>query len=577
MTRWSQQLGTTPAQQRATLRLMVQKRDELRWNGWGFRRQSFGLSEVRTRALVANLAQRLNVHFVPQPRAVPLERVELPPARLPSKALRALEKLLTPARVHTSAEERARHAAGKSLPDILRTRTGKLDRAPDIVVYPTSDAEVAAILAWAEAHRLSVVPFGGGTSVVGGVDPLHTTDKAGVLTLDTTLLDKLVSLDRTSLTATFEAGIDGPSLEQALSARGFTLGHFPQSFEHSTLGGWIAARSSGQQSDGYGGIDAMLVSVKLVTPRGELVTLAVPRRATGPDLNAVVLGSEGTLGVIVQATLRIRRKPALQDIRGMLFRDLGSGTRAIRGWLAAGLPMTMMRLSDARETELSLLLRHDPARRFDVTTTLLSATRALGYREQRALMLFGLEGDDRAQLAAQMLRAHAIGVSHGGLPLGKGPGETWKRDRFRNPYLRDLLLDHGVAIDTMETAFAWSRLQTGHRQVVKALEDATTEHAGGGFAMAHVSHSYADGACVYFLVIYPVAADDPLRQWQQIKRAATEAIVEAGGTLSHHHGVGTDHAPWLEREHGALGMAALKALKTAFDPQGVMNPGKLAL
>jgi alkyldihydroxyacetonephosphate synthase len=556
---------------------MALKREEQRWNGWGFSDRAFGLNEARTRALMASLAQRLNVHFSAQAPAAPLASVQLPASRLSAKTLRALQTLLTPARVHTSPEQRAYHAAGKSLPDLLRLRSGKLERAPDVVVYPTSSAEVAAVLTCAEAQNLSVVPFGGGTSVVGGVDPLCPRDSAGVLTLDTTLLDRLIALDAISLTATFEAGIDGPSLERVLGARGFTLGHFPQSFEHSTLGGWIAARSSGQQSDGYGGIDALVVSVKLMTPRGELVTLPVPRRATGPDLNGVVLGSEGTLGVIVEATLRIRRRPALLDIRGMLFRDFAAGMRTIRAWLAAGLPLTMMRLSDAPETALSLLLRRDPARRFDPAEALLSATQALGYGAQRTLMLFGLEGDERGTLSAQMLKAQAIAVTHGGLPLGKGPGEHWKKDRFRNPYLRDLLLDHGAAIDTMETAFEWSQLERGHSHVIEALERATAEHAGGGVAMAHLSHSYADGACVYFVVLYPLASVDTLGQWQRIKRAATDAIVEAGGTLSHHHGVGTDHAPWLEREHGALGLAALRALKGALDPKGIMNPGKLAL
>jgi alkyldihydroxyacetonephosphate synthase len=420
-----------------------------------------------------------------------------------------------------------------------------------------------------------VIPFGGGSSVVGGVDPLQRADKSAVLTLDTSLLDQLLEVDAESLTATFQAGIDGPSLERALSAHGLTLGHFPQSFEHSTLGGWIAARSSGQQSDGYGGIDALLVSAKLVTPRGELVTLRVPRRAVGPELNALVLGSEGTLGVIVEATVRVRPKPRVQDVRGMLFRDLAAGIRAIRAFMAAGLPMTMMRLSDAEETELSLLLRHDPERRFDPNALAMSAFRRLGYGDARSLLLFGVEADSPSEAVLSMTKAHALGIAQGGLPLGRGPGESWKKDRFKNPYLRDLLLDHGVAIDTLETAFEWSRLALGHQRVIEALKRAAQEEAGGGFAMGHVSHSYADGACVYFIVIYAVATVDPLQQWQRIKRAATSAIVAAGGTLSHHHGIGTDHAAWLEQEHGTLGMTALRALKSALDPSGIMNPGKL--
>jgi alkyldihydroxyacetonephosphate synthase len=279
--------------------------------------------------------------------------------------------------------------------------------------------------------------------------------------------------------------------------------------------------------------------------------------------------------VIVEATVRVRERRAVQDVRGMLFRDFVSGVRTIRAWLGADLPMMMMRLSDARETELSLLLRHDPDKRFDASATFLDATKSVGYGEVRSLMLFGIEGDERARLSAHMLRAQAIGVRNGGLPLGKGPGSSWKKERFRQPYLRDLLLDQGIAIDTMETAFEWSKLENGHARVLEAIRAATKLHAGGGIAMGHVSHSYPDGACVYFIVLYPVRASDPLAQWREIKRATTDAIVDAGGTLSHHHGVGTDHAPWLAREKGALGVEAIRAIKQAFDPDGVMNPGKL--
>jgi alkyldihydroxyacetonephosphate synthase len=292
-------------------------------------------------------------------------------------------------------------------------------------------------------------------------------------------------------------------------------------------------------------------------------------------LNQIVLGSEGTLGVIVEATVRIREKMGMQDVRGMLFREFASGLRTIRAWAAAGLPMMMMRLSDAQETELSLLLRHDPDKRFDAAATLLDATKSVGYGDERALMLFGIEGNDRARLSAHMLRAQAIGILNGGLPLGKGPGESWKKDRFRTPYLRDFLLDQGVAIDTMETAFEWSKLEEGHLRVLDAMHRATELHAGGGLAMAHVSHSYPDGACVYFISVYPVRPSNALDQWRAIKRAVTDAIVDAGGTLSHHHGIGTDHAPWLAREKGALGVEAIKSLKQTFDPGGIMNPGKL--
>jgi alkyldihydroxyacetonephosphate synthase len=554
---------------------MVLDRDQLRWNGWGWKHESFELSEARRQSLVQALSARFGVTLSQPPPAVPIDRVVLSPSRLGDAARAALEAALGKEQVLLDTAERAYHAAGKSFPDLLRIRDGKLDRAPDAVVYPASSDQVARVLDIAREHAVAVVPFGGGTSVVGGVDPILPPGKHAVIALDTTRLDRLIGIDDRSLTATFQAGIDGPSLEAELGDRGYTLGHFPQSFEHSTLGGWIAARSSGQLSDGYGGIDALLVSAKVVTPRGELTTLTVPRHATGPDLKEIVLGSEGTLGVIVEATVRIRLRLAVQDVRGMLFRDFASGIRTIRAWAAAGLPMMMMRLSDARETELSLMLRHDPGKRFDAGTTLLDATKSVGYGEERAIMLFGFEGDDRTRLAALMLRAQAIGVLQGGLPLGKGPGASWKKERFRTPYLRDFLLDQGIAIDTMETAFEWSKLEQGHTRVLSAMRAATERHAGGGLAMGHVSHSYPDGACLYFIVLYPIKPSDAVQQWRAIKRATTDAIVDAGGTVSHHHGIGTDHAPWLAREKGVLGIEALRALKQTFDPEGMMNPGKL--
>jgi len=550
-------------------------RDILRWNGWGRRADSMELGPARRSAVLSALAERFGAPLVAGPSAQPLEAVTMPQTRLTPVARAALEAAVGAHNVHTDAKKRAQHAAGKSFPDLLRLRTGQLERAPDAVVCPESIEAVAAALRVAEAEELVVVPFGGGTSVVGGVEPLLPAGKRAVVTLDTTRLDKLLALDEVSRTATFEAGIDGPTLEAQLSARGYTLGHFPQSFEHSTLGGWIAARSSGQQSDGYGGIENMLVSARMLAPRGELTTIGVPRNAAGPDLREAILGSEGTLGVIVEATVRIRLKPKVQDIRGMMFRDFASGVAAIRSWMDAGLPMTMMRLSDAQETDLSLLLKRDPSRAFDATATFLQGARALGYRDERSVMLYGIEGDDSAEVKTLLRTARTLGMRHGGLPLGRGPGNSWKQERFKTPYLRDFLLDEGVAIDTMETAFSWRDLTAGHASVVSALRAATLAHAGAGLAMGHVSHSYPDGACVYFIVLYPLTQKDRLAQWQAIKRAATDAIVAAGGTVSHHHGVGTDHAPWLVQEKGELGMASLRALKATLDPQGMMNPGKL--
>ena len=551
-------------------------RDTLRWNGWGRLGHSFALSGRREAAVLQELGRRLgrDVRAVREP--VDLDDVPIPPSRVSEETLLRLRAACGEDGVRLSPLERISHATGRSLPDLLRLRRGELAAAPDVVVYPPDEGAVAAVLRVAAAAALAVVPFGGGTSVVGGVEPRSAPHQRGVLCLDTTRLDRLVHLDRCSRTATFQAGIDGPALERELGARGFTLGHFPQSFEHSTLGGWIATRSSGQLSGLYGGIEERLVAVRVVAPAGVVRTVPVPRSAAGPDLGALVLGSEGTIGVIVEATLRVAPAPAHRAARGALLPDFASGVAALRELAQAGIPLAMARLSDADETELFQVLRRDPGRRVDPTALALRAAAALGYGPGRCAVIYAAEGEHRREVSSLMARARRVLRRAGGLPLGASPGRAWRRDRFRTPYLRDWLLDHDVAVDTLETAVPWSRVETAHRDVLRALQTSLARHAGGGLAMAHLSHSYPDGACLYFTVIYPLDAPGGVKQWEAIKTDATRAVLAAGGTLSHHHGVGLDHAPWLGEEKGALGMAALRAVKAVLDPAGLLNPGKWA-
>lgn len=554
---------------------MVLDRARLRWNGWGNIDVAAPLQGSQESFVLAELASRLGGKLGDSSTPAAISDVTLPDPQLTDAGRAALSAAVGDEQLHCDSTERAIHAAGKSLPDLLRVRTGQLTSAPDAVVYPLDSQAVAATLRAACQHHIAVVPFGGGTSVVGGVQPVRGDAQASVVTLDTTRMSALLNLDTESRTATFQAGVDGPALEAELGKRGYTLGHFPQSFEHSTLGGWIAARSSGQQSDGYGGIDTLLVGVRVVTPEGEIQTLTVPRTAAGPSLKELILGSEGVLGVIVEATVRIRPKPAVQDIRGMIFPNFKEGTEAIREASIAGLPMTIMRLSDSPETELSLLMRQDPARKVDPTGMFLNGLRSLGYADQRCVMLYGIEGDSKRLVGRQMKEFARIGKRHGGMKLGRGPGNKWRTDRFHTPYLRDYLLDRGVAIDTMETAFEWSRLGDAHDEVLTAMRETAGKNAGGGIAMGHVSHSYHDGACVYFVLIYPLDVSRGVEQWQAIKTDITNAIVKSGGTVSHHHGVGMDHVPWMEGEQGALGCEALRAIKQRLDPDGIMNPGKL--
>jgi len=549
-------------------------RESLRWNGWGRLGESMHFGRARELALLGELGKRLGRPLGRVAEPVELEAIKLPPPKLAPDVLARMRAACGEDGVRTSAFERITHATGRSLPDLLRLRRGEIEGFPEVVLYPPDEGAVAAVLRIAADANVAVVPFGGGSSVVGGVAPRCAPGQAGALSLDTTRLDRLVRLDAESRTATFQAGIDGPSLEAALAERGMTLGHFPQSFEHSTLGGWIATRSAGQQSDGYGAIDELLVCLRVVTPAGVIRTLEVPRAATGPEMNELLLGSEGAFGVIVEATLRVHPRAERFDERGMLFRSFADGVAAARALARAEVGNAMARLSDAGETELSLLMRQDPARRFDPVASVLGLAERLGYGAGRCAMIYGAEGSAN-HVRAAMFRARAIGLKHGGLPLGRGPGKSWRRDRYRTPYLRDWLLDHGVAADTMETSLPWSRLEAGHDAIVRGLRDACARHAGSGLAMAHLSHSYADGACLYFTVIYPIDAERDVEQWAAIKRDATEAILAAGGTLSHHHGVGVDHREWMARERGALAIEALRAAKRAVDPSGLMNPGKL--
>lgn len=549
-------------------------RDRLRWNGWGWLGHSFALSRVREAAVLTELGRRLGRDVRVLRHPVSLDEIPLPPSRLTEPVLARLRAACGGDGVRVSHLERVTHATGKSLPDLLRLRQGELRAVPDAVVLPPDEGAVAAVLRVAADADLAVVPFGGGTSVVGGVEPRPDDRHRGSLSLDTTRLDALVSLDPKSRTATFRAGIDGPALEATLRERGFTLGHFPQSFEHSTLGGWIATRSSGQYSGRYGAIEDLVTALRLVTPAGVIRTPEVPRSAAGPDLAALVLGSEGTLGVVVEATVRMRPAPSHSDARGALLRSFADGVGALREIAQSGVAVAMARLSDAEETELFRVLRRDPSRRVDLAELVLRAASGLGYGPASCAAIYVAEGESRCEVAATMAGARAALRRHGALPLGRAPGRSWRRDRFRTPYLRDWLLDHDVVVDTLETALPWSRLTNAHASILRALRAALAQHAGAGLAMAHVSHSYADGASLYFTLVYPLDAANGPKQWELIKADATRAVLASGGTLSHHHGIGIDHASWLEAEKGALGLEVLAAVKRAVDPGGIMNPGK---
>ena len=552
-------------------------RRELRWNGWGRLRDTFELGEHEEEVFTW-LRETLGMQAFEDRPACDLAAVKLPTPRLPETVLAELRKIVGDDGVHLDDYERAFHARGRSYPDLLALRSGELDPAPDAVVYPSTAEAVVDLVELAHAQRFALVPFGGGTSVVGGLTCLTEAEHVGVVTVDMTKLDRLVGIDERSMTATLQAGIYGPNLEEQLQGQGFTLGHYPQSFEFSTLGGWIAARGAGQQSNRYGKAEKWLRSASIATPRGLWRTETFPASAAGPQLGALVAGGEGTLGIITEATVAIHRVPEERDYRGYLFRSFADGVAAAREIVQAELPVAMIRLSDGDESyflQRFSQLRKPPGRVEKIADELLGMT---GWGEGRAMMLLGIEGDREAVKATQA-RTGALTRKHRAFPMGRGAGKSWYRGRFALPYLRDPLLDRGVAVDTLETSIRWAEIESLHQRVrtaiANALERVKVDPASKAIVMAHISHCYADGASLYFTFIFPQAADGALEQWLEVKRAACDAIAEGGGTISHHHGVGTDHAPWLRREKGEVAFSLLRALKADVDPRGVLNPGKL--
>lgn len=461
------------------------------------------------------------------------KRPVLPTAALPAETLDAL-RAACPV-VDTSDSGRLAHAAGKSTEDLLRLRQGDAPDAPDAVLRPAGHAEVAAVLRAASALRVAVVPFGGGTSVVGGLRA-DRAGFAGVVALDLARLDALVGVDPVSRTATLQAGVRAPRAEELLAAEGFTLGHFPQSFRYATLGGFAATRSSGQASAGYGRFDDMVLGLRAATPVGDLEAGRAPRSAAGPDLRQLLLGSEGAFGVITELTLRVRPTPVSTSYAGWSFPSFEAGSRALRSLAQDGPLPDVLRLSDETET-------------------------AVGGGAGCLTIVGGSAADDRLR-------------SLGGTPLGEGPGAAWHADRYRAPYLRDALLDAGALAETLETATFWHNLPATYAAVRSALTDTLTAHGTPPIVMCHVSHVYAAGASLYFTVV-AAQADDPVAQWRAAKTAASEAIAAAGATITHHHGVGADHRPWYEREIGPVGVTMLRAVKDAVDPAGILNPGVL--
>lgn len=526
-----------------------------RWNGWGDDTIEFALNEDA----LGFLRERIGNSTAPNDATLALACRNIAPSRLPPHQL-----------VNTDTETRLRNGLGQSLPDWLKLRNGKIGTLPDGVAFPESSQQVRELLDYAQQCGAAVIPYGGGTSVVG-----HLTALAGeqpVLTINLSRLSRLINLNRLSQLATFGAGIVGPDLEAQLRAQGYTLGHFPQSFEYSTLGGWVATRSSGQQSMRYGRIEQLFAGGRLETPAGRLDIPSFPASAAGTDLREMVMGSEGCIGILTEVTVRVTPLPHSEAFHAVFFPNWSDAEEAVRAIAQAKLPLSMLRLSNPTETLTTLALAGRP-KLIGLLQTYLGWR---GCRKEKCLLLVGASGSSTGVKHALAGALHIARGSHG-VHVGHGIGKQWKLNRFRSVYLRNTAWQHGYAIDTVETAVDWPRVGAMMDAIEQAASAALAAHGERLHAYTHLSHIYAQGASVYSTFVYRLAGDfdRDMQRWCGLKRAVCEAILANGGTISHQHGVGTDHAPYLPQEKGKLGIGAMRQLFRYFDPTGMMNPGKL--
>lgn len=527
----------------------------MKWNAWGDPAAAKPLSE----GIRSLLQQAVGVEGS-RTAELQADQVQLRPSALSHADQEALSAIVGDEYCRTADADRLLHAGGKSTVDLLnRAERGPQD-APDAVLLPggpDGEEAIAAVLRYCSEHRIAVVPFGGGTSVVGGLNP-NRAEFSAVVSLDLRRFDQLISLDEVSGQAVFGAGVTGPDAERLLGAQGFSLGHFPQSFEYATIGGFAATRSSGQDSAGYGRFNDMVRGLRVVTPVGTMDLGRGPESAAGPDLRQLLIGSEGTLGVITRVRLRVHRAPEAVRYEAWLFPDFQTGAAALRAVTQNATGPTVIRLSDEAETGVNL-----------ATTEAIGESQITG----GCLGITMFEGT-KEHVESRHAETSALLAAQGGTSLGEGPAQAWERGRFGAPYLRDSLLAAGALCETLETATDWSNIGALKGAVTQALTDALAASGTPALVMCHISHVYPTGASLYFTVVAGQRGN-PVEQWKAAKKSASDAIMATGGTITHHHAIGVDHRPWMRDEIGELGVQVLRAVKATLDPAGILNPGKL--
>jgi alkyldihydroxyacetonephosphate synthase len=524
----------------------------MKWNAWGDPAEAKPLSE----GIRSLIKQALGVED-PTVEELEAEQVRLRPSALSPADRGGLAAIVGAEYCGVDDHARLLRAGGKSTLDLLRRKDSGVQDAPDAILLPGDEEEIAAVLRFCADHSIAIVPFGGGTSVVGGLDPIRGDFKA-VVSLDVRRLDELHALDEISGEADLGAGLTGPEAERLLGDRGFSLGHFPQSFQFATIGGFAATRSSGQDSAGYGRFNDMVRGLRTVTPAGVLDVGRAPESAAGPDLRQLMIGSEGVFGIITRVRVRVHPVPAATRYEAWSFPDFATGADALRAVVQTGTGPTVIRLSDEAETGVNL-----------ATTESIGEDTITG----GCLAITVFEGTE-AHVESRHAETRALLAARGGTSLGEAPAHAWEHGRFGAPYLRDSLLSAGALCETLETVTNWSNVPALKAAVTEALTSALAESGTPALVLCHISHVYPTGASLYFTVVAGQRGN-PIEQWRKAKAAASDAMMRTGATITHHHAVGADHRPWMRAEVGDLGVAVLRAVKATLDPAGILNPGKL--
>jgi len=532
----------------------------MKWWGWGVDGVGFHYEDKPGFAPFVLQAVGLDLLTAERAGEPAFADLKVPKSNATAAFTKTLAGIVGADNVSTDDMLRVIHTYGKSLRDLVRIRGNMIKRSPDVVVYPADEAEVQQVVDAAVAANAVIIPFGGGSNIASSLEPLPE-EKRTIISLDLGRLRKVIDIDADSGLARIEAGAQGPDLEEQLNKQGWTIGHFPDSFTHSTVGGWVATRSSGMQSDKYGDIADIARGLRVVRPGGVLVLRPLPSTSSGPSVREMILGSEGRLGVITEVTVQVHRVPAKRDVYAYFFPNWKSGIAAMQEISESDAAPSITRISDARETGFSLATSKDRKGfdKFLAGTVLPGLMKSKGWTlEDICLSFIGYEGSV-SHAKRQKKLVDAIVKKHGGMGVGTGPGILYDQKKFDTPYLRDFLLDMGAAGDVSETAAPWSKLVALHEAVYAAANKAYDEIGIKGWIMSHLSHSYHSGACLYFTFAF-VFDKDPIGEYDRVKSAIQQAFVDNHGTISHHHGVGLEHAPWLEQDISVEGVKVMRGL-----------------